>query len=205
MHRRQFLQTSVASSALLALPATAALLAPAPARFALGYHSGRAGDVWRPALARAAAANAPRLRIALDGVRLAQTGAALQRLHVDLLYRAPGAPLAFSYATVRRAGTLAVSQPVKLELDADRLAGFQVDYVWRDAAGTDHPGSETLAWTDTFNPLLTPGTYALVGARATGTPPGWHVLAAPARGCALGRCDGGAIDFDALMIGVEAV
>jgi hypothetical protein len=203
MQRRQFIQTGIASSALLGLPATAAALmqAEASTRFALGYHSGQTGDAWIPALSRTAPSTAPRLRIALRGMQLAQHDARLQRMHVDLLYRTPEMP-AYFYATMRRDGRPAASQPVTLELDADRLAGFRVDYVWRDATGQDHRGSETLAWTDALNPLLTPGVYALVGARAGGMPPAWHQLAAPGPTCALDRCDQGPVDFDALIIGV---
>jgi hypothetical protein len=205
MHRRKFLQTGIATSALLSLPAAAtSLLHPAQSgRFALGYHSGSPGDAWIPALSRMPGATPPRLRIALRGMQLAQRDATLQRMHVDLLYRAPELP-AYFYATLRRDGQLATSQPVTLELDADRLAGLRVDYVWRDASGQDRRGVETLPWTDAINPLLTPGVYALVGARATGAPPAWHQLASPGPNCALDRCDQGPVDFDALIIGVVA-
>jgi hypothetical protein len=120
------------------------------------------------------------------------------------MYRAPQAP-AYFYATLRRSRQLSVSQPVTLELDADRLAGLRVGYVWRDAQGRDHAGTESLSWTDALNPLLTPGVYALVGARADGAPPAWHQLAAPEPTCALDHCDRSPLDFDALIIGVEAV
>lgn len=205
MHRRKFLQTGIASSALLSLPAAAtSLLRPGqPERFALGYHSGSPGDAWAPALSRVPDATPPRLRVALRGMQLAQRDATLQRMHVDLLYRAPELP-AYFYATLRRDGQLSTSQPVRLELDADRLAGLRVDYVWRDAAGRDHRGVETLPWTDAIHPLLSPGIYALVGACADGSPPAWHQLATPGPTCALDRCDQGATDFDALIIGVTA-
>ncbi len=204
MRRRQFLQIGIASSALLTLPATAASLlrAEQAPRFALGYHSGATGSAWIPALSRLPVDSAPRLRIALRGIQLAQQDASLQRMHVDLLYRAPEMP-AFFYATLRRSGGLSVSQPVTLDLHSDRLEGLRVDYVWRDAKGQDHHGNETLPWTDALNPLLTPGVYALVGARADGAAPAWHQLAAPGPTCALDRCDQGPVDFDALIIGVE--
>ena len=203
MLRRQFLQTGVASSALLALPASAALLhAEAPLPFSLGYHSGRAGDAWMPASARPVS-SASRLRIALRGVQAAERNAVLQRLNVDLVYRAPAAP-SYYYATLRREKQLSLSQPMTLELDADRLAGLHLDYVWRDADGQNRHGTGTLALTDAFNPLLTPGVYALVGVRSNGTPPSWKELATPGQACSLGRCDAGPIDFDTLIIGVEA-
>ena len=204
MQRRQFLKSGIATSALLGLPAAAAASALAtPARFALGYHGTQPGARWMPASERPHAAPAPRLRIALRGMQPAHGESALQRASVELLYRAPGTPSYF-YASMRSGGRVAASQPVRLELDADRLAGLRVDYTWRGADGTLAEHSQTLAWTGFTQPLLTPGSYALLGARPDGALPRWDSLAAPAGGCALGRCDGGNIDFDALIIEVEA-
>jgi hypothetical protein len=204
MRRRQFLQTGIASSALLTLPvaAASALHGADVPRFALGYHAGSLASPWIPALSRTPLGDAPRLRIALRGMQLAQHDAALQRMHVDLLYRTPDMP-AYFYATMRRDRGLSQSQPVTLELDADRLAGLRVDYVWRDADGQDRHGVETLSWTDAMNPLLTPGVYALVGVRRNGAPPAWPDLAAP-QACSMDRCDRGPIDFDTVIIGVQA-
>ena len=192
MQRRQFLQAGAASSALLALPIALGARAAAP-RFALGYHAGTPGAQWQPALARSTPA-VPRLKLTLAGV---QPGSGSVQAHVDLVYRAARQPT-YCLASLHRA-----SQRIALQLDADALAGLRVHYAWRDAAGLRHEAQEDFALTDALQPLLAPGSYALVGARPDGRLPAWNALAAP-QGCRLDRCDGGARDFDALLIDVAA-
>jgi hypothetical protein len=193
MQRRHFLQAGAATSALLALPVAANLAAAAP-RFVLGHHAGTPDARWQPALARGTS-GATRLRLTVEALT---EGRALQPAHVDLVYRAAGRP-AFCLASLHGA-----VQRTVLTLDADAIAGLRVHYAHDDAAGLRHEARQDLALTDALQPLLAPGTYALLGARAAGRLPAWNELAAP-QSCRLDRCDGAAPDFDALLIHVAAV
>jgi hypothetical protein len=192
MQRRQFLQAGAATSALFALPFATAARA-AVARVALGYRAGTPDAAWQPALLRSTS-GATRVRLTTGGL---QAGTGRLQAHVDLVYRAAGRP-AYCLASLHRP-----SQRVALELDADALAGLRVHYARHDAAGLRYEVHEDLAFTDAVQPLLAPGTYALLGAHSDGRLPSWNALAAP-QGCRLDRCDGGAPDFDALLIHVAA-
>jgi len=181
----------------------------ASTRFALGYHNGLANGYWIDAMSRPFEAVPAKVKVFMLGVQGAASASStnpLVRFDIDMLYRLSATSSApYRWATLTRKGGLNTSKAITHTLKPDQIASLTVGYDYLQSNGRTKRETQSLPWTASNAPVLTPGFYALVGPQAsTGAPPSWSALAPPVSGtCLLSRCDGRTRDFDALLIAVE--